>query len=106
MTGLNLILLGSPRIERDDVQIKIDTKKTFALFTYLAINRQTHRRDSLVDLLWPHSDQTNGRALLRGCLHNIKKVLGDDLLDSDRETVIEDTWLVAPSLSACGVGLW
>ena len=90
MFNLKLILLGPPRIERDGVTIKLDTKKTFALFTYLTLTRQTHRRDSLVDLLWPHSDQTNGRALLRGCLHNINKVLGDGLLDSDRETVTLD----------------
>ena len=90
MSNLNLILLGPPRIERDGVTIKLDTKKTFALFTYLTLTRQTHRRDSLVDLLWPHSDQTNGRALLRGCLHNINKVLGDGTLESDRETVTLD----------------
>ena len=87
MPRLNLILLGPPRIEHDDVQIKLDTKKAFAFLTYLALNRQTHRRDSLVDLLWPNSDQRNGRALLRSCLHNINKVLGDGTLHSDRETV-------------------
>ena len=87
MPHLNLILLGPPRLERDGVPLKLDTKKTFALFTYLSLTHQTHRRDSLVNLLWPHSDQTKARGHLRGCLYNLHKVLGDGWLHSDRETV-------------------
>ena len=87
MSSLNLILLGPPYIERDGAPVKLDTKKTLALLVYLSLTRSTHRRDSLADLLWPHSDGSNGRSLLRGCLHNINKVLGDRLLDSDRETL-------------------
>ena len=97
MSGLSLFFLGPPRIERDGVQIKIDTRKAIALLVYLAVTGESHWRDSLVNLLWPDYGQTRGRALLRQNLYNLNKVLPGDWLKIDRESVHlnpgADIWL-------------
>ena len=62
MSRLNLYLLGPPRIERDGVPIKVDTRKAIALLVYVTITGESHRRDSLVNLLWPEYDQVRGIA--------------------------------------------
>ena len=87
MSGLKLSLLGPPLLDRDGTTIKLDTRKTQALLIYLAVTNQSHRRDSLVNLLWPESNQVRGRAILRNSLYAINKVLGAGLLESDQETV-------------------
>lgn len=87
MARLSLYLLGPPRIERDGAPIKVDTRKGIALLAYLAITGESKRRDSLVNLLWPESDQTRGRASLRRTLSALKRALAGDWLEADRETV-------------------
>ena len=57
MSRINLILLGSPRIEHDGVSIKVDTRKAVALMAYVAVAGGVHRRDTLATLLWPEVDQ-------------------------------------------------
>jgi DNA-binding SARP family transcriptional activator/class 3 adenylate cyclase len=94
---LSLYLLGPPRVERDGVPIKVDTRKAIALLAYVAITGESHRRDALVNLLWPESDQSRGRAALRRTLSALRKALADDWLDVDRETIglspSADIWL-------------
>ena len=80
------VLFGAPRVELDGEPVKVDTNKTLALLIYLALNRQQHRRDSLAALLWPESDRTRGRALLRRSLYVLRKIVGDGRLVTDRET--------------------
>jgi DNA-binding SARP family transcriptional activator len=57
---LALYLLGPPRIEREGVAIKLDRRKAIALLAYLAVTGRSHRRDSLVNLLWPDYDSIQG----------------------------------------------
>ena len=87
MPNLSLFFLGSPRIERDGQSIELNNRKVMALLTYLALSGQEHRRDRLVDLLWPDSDQSRGRNDLRQTLFLLKKALGDEYLKSDGETI-------------------
>ena len=87
MSRLKLSLLGPPLIDRDGTAIKLDTRKTQALLIYLAVTNQRHRRDSLVNLLWPESNQVRGRALLRNSLHALNKALGSGWIQADQETV-------------------
>ena len=87
MSCLSLYLLGAPRIERDGEPIKVDTRKAIALLAYVAISGESHRRDSLVNLLWPEYDRARGRAALRRTLSALRKALAGDWLDVDRETV-------------------
>jgi DNA-binding SARP family transcriptional activator/predicted ATPase len=86
MSRLCLYLLGPPRIERDGVSIRVDTRKAIALMAYLAVTKENHRRAALVNLLWPEYDRTRGRAALRRTLSALRKALGDPSADSLRKT--------------------
>jgi DNA-binding SARP family transcriptional activator len=87
VSQLSMYLLGPPRVERDGVPIQVDTRKAIALLTYLAVTAESHRRASLVNLLWPESDRARGRAALRRTLYALRKALADDWLDVDREEI-------------------
>jgi len=87
MARLNLHLLGPPRIERDGVPIKVDTRKAIALLAYIAITRESHSRSALVNLLWPEYDQARGRAALRRTLSALRKALAGDWLEAGRQNV-------------------
>ena len=56
---LNLLLLGSPRLERDGRSLEPDTRKATALLAYLAITGRFHTRDTLAALLWPEMDDSH-----------------------------------------------
>ncbi len=87
MPQIRLSVFGPPLIECDGVALKLDTRKTLALLVYLAVTGRSHRRESLVALLWPESSPVSGRAGLRNALHALRHALGDGLLESNRETV-------------------
>ena len=87
MSQLKLYLLGSPRIERDGLTVRVDTRKAIALLAYLAVTGKTHRRDALATLLWPDADQTHARAALRRTLSTVNKALAGHGLKVDRETL-------------------
>ena len=84
---VKLFLLGPPRIERDGVPVKVDTRKAIALVAYLAVTRQSHTRDALAALLWPDYDQTRARAALRRTLSTLRKALTGVEMDVDRENI-------------------
>jgi DNA-binding SARP family transcriptional activator len=87
MAQLRVFLLGAPRIERDGVQIEVDTRKAIALLAYLAVGQRPHSRDALATLLWPEYDQTRARAVLRRTLSALNKALDGETLAADRETI-------------------
>ena len=87
MPLINLSLFGPLVVEYDGAALKLDTRKTVALLIYLAVTRRSHRRDSLVDLLWPKSGHAGGRKLLRGSLHVLRRNLGSSFFQADRENV-------------------
>jgi DNA-binding SARP family transcriptional activator len=87
VSGLALYLLGAPRIERGGVPVKLDRRKALALLAYLAVTGESHRRDFLVNLLWPEADAARGRAALRRTLHALRQAISDDWLDADREQI-------------------
>jgi len=97
VSRLVLNLLGPPRIEHDGVPIKVDTRKAIALLAYIAVTGKSHRRASLVNLLWPEYDRTRGRAALRRTLYALRKALAGDWLDVHREEIglnpSADIWL-------------
>jgi DNA-binding SARP family transcriptional activator/predicted negative regulator of RcsB-dependent stress response len=97
MSRLALYLLGPPRIEHDGVPIKVDTRKAIALLAYLAVTGESHRRASLINLLWPEYDGSRGRAALRRTLYALNKALAGGWLDANREEIglhpAADVWL-------------
>ena len=54
---------------------------------YLAVSEESPRRDSLINLLWPHYTQTRARAALRQCLYTLNKSLPGPWLNVDGETI-------------------
>jgi DNA-binding SARP family transcriptional activator len=97
VSHLALYLLGPPRIERDGVPIRVDTRKAIALLAYIAVTGESHRRASLINLLWPEYDRSRGRAALRRTLYALNKAFAGDWLDVDREEIgldpSADIWL-------------
>ena len=87
MSGLELHLLGPPRVERDGVPIKVDTRKATALLAYLVVTGESQRRDTLAVLLWPDADQVRARAALRRTVSALNKALAGEGLRIDRESV-------------------
>ncbi|MFN2490916.1 MAG: BTAD domain-containing putative transcriptional regulator [Actinomycetota bacterium] len=96
MSRLSLRLLGSPRIERDGVALRVDTRKATALLVYLAVTDDEHSRDSLALLLWPDYDEARARAALRRTLSVLHKGLAGTSLRIDRAKIAlerEYLWL-------------
>jgi DNA-binding SARP family transcriptional activator len=58
--------------------------KRIALLAYLCIAqpRGFHRRDTLIGLFWPNSDQEHARSSLRKALHILRRALGDHTIVS------------------------
>ncbi|HMP43304.1 MAG TPA: hypothetical protein PKA05_23220, partial [Roseiflexaceae bacterium] len=80
---LALRLLGAPRIERDGVVVRFDTRKALALLAYLVLADGPVRRDTLAALLWPEYAQ--GRAALRRTLSALQAALGDQWVVSTHD---------------------
>ena len=82
-----LYLFDYPRLALDGREIKLNTRKNFALLAYLSISRKRQSREYLSTLLWPESPPDSARALLRNSLSVLRKIIGPSTFDSDRETV-------------------
>jgi DNA-binding SARP family transcriptional activator len=67
--------------------------KRVALLAYLCIAQPHgfHRRDTLLGLFWPNSDQEHARASLRKSLHVLRRALGEDAILSrgDEEVAVD-----------------
>ncbi len=81
MPRLSLFTLGSLRIEMDgQTQEHFRTSRVPALLMYLAVEDslhgpQPHRRDKLMDLLWPGLPEKSARANLRQILYLLRKTI-------------------------------
>jgi len=64
--------------------------KRLALLAFLALADSGHfrRRDTIVSLFWPESDQEHARAALRQSLRGLRRTLGEDVLVSHGEEVV------------------
>ncbi|MEM7112935.1 MAG: BTAD domain-containing putative transcriptional regulator, partial [Chloroflexota bacterium] len=87
MPNLTITLLGSPKIFLNGELRSFRTRKAVALVAYLAVTQQIHRRESLVTLFWPESDTARGKSSLRQTLARLRKALGGDWFDIQRQTV-------------------
>ncbi len=87
MPQLTLHLLGSPRLELNDIPLVINRRKVLALLVYLALTQHTHRRDHLANLFWPGYDQSSARGNLRRALSTLNRTLTGNWLQIDREQV-------------------
>jgi DNA-binding SARP family transcriptional activator len=80
MSKLELFFLGSPRIEREGIQLTTDTRKATALLARLALSGERLSRDLLAAFLWPESDERRAKAALRRTLSDLKATVGGEAL--------------------------
>ena len=87
MTQLRLLLLGSPRLERGDQILEVDTRKATALLAYLALSGERPSRDWLAAFLWPDYDDRRAKAALRRTLSTLKTAVGAAAIFANREVI-------------------
>jgi WD40 repeat protein/DNA-binding SARP family transcriptional activator len=104
MTALKICLFGALVIALDgDKVANLSSAKACALLAYLSVeSSQAHRRDKLVNLLWPEYTETSARANLRRALADLRQAIGDHqavppFLHISRETLqfntTSDAWV-------------
>ena len=79
MTHLSLSVLGALTVLIDDVPVNsFESEKVRALLAFLAVEgHRSHRRETLIGLLWPDSTEETARHNLRQALFNLRLALGD-----------------------------
>lgn len=78
---LKIICFGAPQITlQTGLPAAHLTPKALALFLYLAVTGQSHRRDILADLFWSEHSNQQARASLRYLLLELRKQFSGDLL--------------------------
>lgn len=87
-------VLGPPRISASDgrdVELLVRQPKRIALLAYLAaaMPRGPHRRDRLLALFWPESDDARARAALSQALYVLRSALGVDAVVSRGHDEVE-----------------
>ena len=87
MEALQLILFGSPQVERNGVFLQLRTRKALALLVYLAVNTQPQSRETLAALFWPEFSSERAFANLREALRLLKQQLSDYWLDIRRQEI-------------------
>jgi DNA-binding SARP family transcriptional activator/predicted ATPase len=87
MKPLRLLLLGPPRLERDDQILEVDTRKATALLAYLALSGERPSRDFLAAFLWPEFDDSRAKAALRRTLSALKTAVGAQTIFANREAI-------------------
>jgi DNA-binding SARP family transcriptional activator/predicted ATPase/predicted negative regulator of RcsB-dependent stress response len=87
MTSLKLFLFGSPRCELDGQPVEISLRKALAVLVYLAVTRQSYRRDALATMFWPDHDRSSARSNLRRVLYWISHYTAEGILKTSSEEV-------------------
>jgi len=83
-----LSLLGRFELIGPDGPIDLTSGKLAALLAFLACSApQAHSRDKLMTLLWGSHFDAQARQNLRQALTRLRRVLGEDALVSDSESV-------------------
>src|SRR5437870_3051249 len=54
--GLDIRLLGPPRVDRDGAAVTFETRKATALLAHLALSDRPRSREALCELLYPGHD--------------------------------------------------
>jgi DNA-binding SARP family transcriptional activator len=112
MSHLAIALLGSFRVTLDDVPlISFATDKVRALLAFLAVEaNRPHRREALIDLLWPDRPSAAARNNLRQALYQLRHTLATSpdptphLLVTAKEVQFDpasDHWLDVAQFERC-----
>jgi len=86
--GIEIHLLGTPRIQVDGKDIFFTYGKVQALIYYMVV-KGVALRDEISGLLWPEKSEVNARKNLRNAIYEAKKLLGADVFVSPRNAVLQ-----------------
>lgn len=84
---LQVRLFGRFRVERGGKVVRLPTRETRLLLAYLVLHPGDHPREALAARFWPKVPDHAARASLRNALSTLRRQLGRELLEADRETV-------------------
>ncbi len=84
MSDLRLSWLGHPRIWRDDVPVRLETRKTTALLAFLSLADRPVSRERLASIFWPEFDRERAPANLRRSIASLHASLPGDWLAAER----------------------
>lgn len=84
---LRLYLLGTFRLVRANQEIPLPRRKMQALLAYLVLHPEAHAREKIAALFWGDSGDQAARSSLRNEISALRRLVHDDLLLTDRETV-------------------
>jgi DNA-binding SARP family transcriptional activator len=95
-----LSLLGGFELTGPDGVVELPSKKLVGLLAYLACTApKPQSREKLSALLWGSHFDAQAKQNLRQALFRLRKVLGEDALESDGEVVSLDTAAVVSDVS-------
>ncbi len=84
---MRLLLLGTPCLEQNTIQAKLERRKALGLLAYLAVTREVHSRETLATLFWPDYNHTQSLAYLRNTLWTLNQTLGETWATVERDTI-------------------
>ena len=87
MSHLSLALLGSPYIRHAGQAVRFRSRKELALLVYLALEGGLQSREKIIALLWPDSDEAQGRTTLRRTLADLRGRIED--ADSTAHLIVQ-----------------
>ena len=80
--GLDIRLLGPPRVVRDGAAVTFETRKAIALLAHLVMSERPRSREALCELLYPGHDPERARGALRRTLSTLRSGIGDEWLET------------------------
>jgi predicted ATPase/DNA-binding SARP family transcriptional activator len=87
--------LGRFEVTRDGQIARFRTKKTAALFAFMALGMpKPVRREAAAALFWPDADTEAARQSVRMALNNLRSELGSGVVEADRDWI----WLAEGSV--------
>lgn len=86
--GIEIHLLGTPRIQVDGKDVFFTYGKVQALIYYMVV-KGVALRDEISGLLWPEKSEVSARKNLRNAIYEAKKLLGNDVFISPRNAVLQ-----------------
>ncbi len=80
---ITIQLFNVPKILCSNVPQRVSRRKSRALLYYLAANNGPVPRSEVLDMFWSDLDRTGAQQSLRTTVYNLRKQLGDDIIQGD-----------------------
>ncbi len=93
---VRVYLLGMFNLTRSGRILRLPSRKDESLLAYLLLHPGAHSREAVAALFWPDGNREQSRASLRNALAVLRRILGQDVVIADRDTiqVLQDQYWV------------